>query len=204
MARRELDMMRPRRRRRAALREDLPAALVRAEQPRPGRALVHRAPHERVAEAESPRDVGGTHEPEVQELVERRHGGGVVRAGRGAASSGSNGSPATAAPRRTWRVSSDRRPSSSASEAMTAAGTPTTPAPRQAATVRRRSLRRSERVVGGRTGCRPPPRRSRPPARARRRRRAGRPRPRGEAAELDPSEAVVAVGPLAAARRSGV
>ena len=83
VARRELDVMRPRRRRRAALCEDLRAALVRAEQPPAGRALVHRAPHERVAEAEAPRDVGGTHEPEVQELVERRHGGGVVRAGRG-------------------------------------------------------------------------------------------------------------------------
>ena len=42
-----------------------------------------------------------------------------------AASSGSNGSPATAAPRSTRRVSSDRSPSSSASEAITAAGTPT-------------------------------------------------------------------------------
>jgi hypothetical protein len=83
VARRELDVMRPRRRRRAALCEDLRAALVRAEQPPAGRALVHRAPHERVAEAEAPRDVGGPHEPEVQELVERRHRGDVVRAGRG-------------------------------------------------------------------------------------------------------------------------
>ena len=83
VARRELDVVRPRRRRRAALGEDLRAALVRAEQPAAGRALVHRAAHERVAEAEAPRDVGRAHEAEVEQLVERLHRRGVVRAGRG-------------------------------------------------------------------------------------------------------------------------
>ena len=83
MARRELDVMRPRHRRRAALGEDLCAALVGAEQPAAGRALVHRPAHERVPEAEAPRDVGGAHKAEVEELIERLHGRGIVRAGRG-------------------------------------------------------------------------------------------------------------------------
>ena len=82
VARRELDVMRPRRRRCAARGEDLRAALVGAQQPAAGRALVHRPAHERMAEAEAPRDVGRAHEAELEQHVERLHGRGVVRAGR--------------------------------------------------------------------------------------------------------------------------
>ena len=58
----ELDVVRSRGRRRPARGEALRRARVRAEQPAAGRALVHRAAHERVAEAEPPRHVGGADE----------------------------------------------------------------------------------------------------------------------------------------------
>ena len=83
VTRRELDVMRPRHGRRPALGEDPRAALVGAQQPAAGRALVHRAAHERMPEAEAPRDVGRAREAELEELVERLHGRGLVRTGRG-------------------------------------------------------------------------------------------------------------------------
>ena len=68
-----LDVVRARGRRRAALGELARAALMRAQQPAAGRALVDRPAHERVAEAEAARHVGGPDEAEREQLVDRLH-----------------------------------------------------------------------------------------------------------------------------------
>ena len=69
----ELHVMGARQRPRAAVGQDRRAALVGAEQPAAGDALVDRAADERVAEAKAPRNVGAADEAELEQLVERRH-----------------------------------------------------------------------------------------------------------------------------------
>ena len=123
LARGELDVVRPRRRRRAARGEALRRARVRAEQPAAGRALVDRAADERVPEAEAPRDVGGADEADVEQLVERVHRGRLLDAGRG---DGDVGLERVAGDGRAAQhaaaAASGSRPSSSASEASDRAG----------------------------------------------------------------------------------
>jgi hypothetical protein len=83
VTRRELDVVRPRQRGRASRGEDLRAPLVGTQQPAARRAHVHRPAHERMAEAETPRDLGRAREAELEQHVERLHGRRVVGVGRG-------------------------------------------------------------------------------------------------------------------------
>ena len=67
--------MHARRHRSSAGGQRLRAALVRAEAPAARRGVVDRSSHERVAEAETTRNVGMAHEVAAQQLVERRERG---------------------------------------------------------------------------------------------------------------------------------
>ena len=64
-----------RRHRGSAGGQRLRAALVRAETPAARRGVIDRSSHERVAEAETTRNVGMAHEVAAQQLVERRECG---------------------------------------------------------------------------------------------------------------------------------
>jgi hypothetical protein len=69
-ARTSLDVMSPRRRRRASGGKRLGTALVGSEPPRYGRRLVHRAADERVPESEPPGHLGWAHQIDAQQVVE--------------------------------------------------------------------------------------------------------------------------------------
>ena len=53
--------------------EDLRAPFVSSQQPAAGRTLVHRPAHERMAEAEAPRDVGRAREAELEQHLVDHH-----------------------------------------------------------------------------------------------------------------------------------
>ncbi len=83
LARRPLDVVGARRCRHSPRRERLGAPLVGPEPPAAGSGLVHRAPDERVSEAEASRHVGGANEIELQELVDCVHRRRLRGRGRG-------------------------------------------------------------------------------------------------------------------------
>ena len=132
-----LDMVRARRRGRAALRQRRSGPLVSAQPPAAGRRLIDRAAHERMTEAEPPRNVRRADQVQREQIIERVDRGLLATPAAAAARSGSNGSPATAAPSSTRRAPSGNRPSSSANAA------PRSPAPR-----RRRARGRAQRAHG--------------------------------------------------------
>ena len=105
LTRRSLDVVRARRRRGAARCKRLGAPLVGTQPPAARRRLVDRTPDERVPEAKAPWDVGLANRDRAAGARPPRrspHASDVPAAA--AASSGSNGSPATAAPSRTSRA----------------------------------------------------------------------------------------------------
>ena len=119
VARRVLDVVGARDGGRPARRQRLGGALVGAEPPpsRPG--LVDRRPHERVAEPEPARHVGGADEVAAQSSSSLSTTSGSGTSAAAAASSGSNGSPETAAPSTTRRARASSSESSSPSAAPT-------------------------------------------------------------------------------------
>ena len=112
---------------RRAPRAPARCARARRSASRPG-ALVDGAAHERMAEAEAARDVGGRGRGRSRSSASSAS---IARASSSpaaaAASSGSNGSPATAAPSSVLRASPESSASSDASAAATARGTSTPP-----------------------------------------------------------------------------
>ena len=112
-------------------------ALVGGEPPGGRRRVVDRPPDQRVPEREPARLVGAAHEVGRRERVEDRRVGSTPAAV--AASSGSNGSPATAAPRTSVRAaSSSRRDLAARSHACNVAGSGGAATPGSAAVVARR------------------------------------------------------------------
>jgi hypothetical protein len=98
LARRALDVMGPCRRCRSACRQRPRAAVVGAEPPGARGRLVDGAPDERMPEPEASWHVRSPHEIEPEKLVDRVHGLGLGRRGRGCGQLGLEG------------IAGDRRP----------------------------------------------------------------------------------------------
>ena len=120
-----LDVVRPRGGRRAAGRQRVGGALVRAQAGAERARPVHGAADERVAEAEAARDVRRPDEVLREQLVERRQRLAPRPSPRSAiARSSSNGSPATADASARRRAGADSASSSPRIAAAIASGTP--------------------------------------------------------------------------------